>query len=188
MSGSTTAAEMPFNDQQLAKIRQMLIDEGLYDYTTKGVIDTVATGQAVVGEFTLIYNYIYSIIENSPQVNEETKFWFSQAGAINVDYVQALADDYIRGVTQYGLEYRGLLNGILQSDINFQLQRTSNLIGEGVINQILADGGTARDSTKAEVLSKAIAMYLVAVDGKQRGLRIGLAREDQALETEFVGL
>jgi len=141
MSGSATSVEMPFNDQQLYEIRQMLIDEGLYNPTTRGVINTVATGQAVVGEFTSIYNYIYSIIENSAQVSEHTKFWFSQAGAINVDYVQAPADDYIRGVTQYGLEYRKLLDGISQSDINFQLQRTSNLIGEGVINQILSEKG-----------------------------------------------
>lgn len=61
---------------------------------------------------------------------------------------------------------------LLSSELNAQIERVA----------------VARDSTKAEVLSKAIAMYLVAIDGKRRGLRIGLAREDQALETEFVGL
>jgi predicted transcriptional regulator len=64
------------------------------------------------------------------------------------------------------------LSLLLSNELNAQIERAV----------------TARDSTKAEVLRKAIAMYLVAVDGKQRGLRIGLACEDQALETEFVGL
>jgi predicted transcriptional regulator len=63
-----------------------------------------------------------------------------------------------------------------------------SLLLSNELNAQIERAATARDSTKAEVLSKAIAMYLVAVDGKQRGLRIGLAREDQALETEFVGL
>jgi predicted transcriptional regulator len=63
-----------------------------------------------------------------------------------------------------------------------------SLLLSNELNAQIERAAMARDSTKAEVLSKAIAMYLVAVDGKQRGLRIGLAREDQALETEFVGL
>ena len=63
-----------------------------------------------------------------------------------------------------------------------------SLLLSNELNAQIERAATARDSTKAEVLSKAIAMYLVAVDGRQRGLRIGLAREDQALETEFVGL
>jgi len=79
MSGSATAVEMPFNAQQLATIRQMLKDEGLYDYASDKVINTVATGQAPVGEFTAIYNFIYCIIKNSPDVDKHTKFLFSQA-------------------------------------------------------------------------------------------------------------
>ena len=63
-----------------------------------------------------------------------------------------------------------------------------SLLLSNELNAQTERAATARDSTKAEVLSKAIAMYLVAVDGRQKGLRIGLAREDQALETEFVGL
>ncbi len=42
--------------------------------------------------------------------------------------------------------------------------------------------------TKSDVLRKAIALIDAAVRGRDEGLRIGLARPDQKLETEIVGL
>jgi hypothetical protein len=52
------------------------------------------------------------------------------------------------------------------------------------IEKVVSDRGT----TKVDVLRKAIALYVAASEGKLKGLRVGLARSEQALETEFVGL
>lgn len=46
----------------------------------------------------------------------------------------------------------------------------------------------ARHTTKAAMLSKAIALYIAASDGQEQGLRFGLARSAETLEIEFVGL
>jgi hypothetical protein len=64
------------------------------------------------------------------------------------------------------------LNLLLSNELNAQIEK------------VVKD----RESTKADVLLKAVALYIAAVDGKKKGLRVGLAREDQALEAEFVGL
>lgn len=42
--------------------------------------------------------------------------------------------------------------------------------------------------SKTEVFRKAIALIKVALDGKHRGLKLGLAGPDQRLATEIVGL
>lgn len=42
--------------------------------------------------------------------------------------------------------------------------------------------------SKSEVLRKAIVLMEVALRGKEQGLRLGLARPDQPLTTEIVGL
>lgn len=44
------------------------------------------------------------------------------------------------------------------------------------------------ETTKAEVLRKAIALYVAASAGTDRGLKLDLVKPEQALETEFVGL
>lgn len=41
------------------------------------------------------------------------------------------------------------------------------------------------ESTKADVLRRGIALYMLAVDARKEGLRIGLAKEGQELETEI---
>jgi len=64
------------------------------------------------------------------------------------------------------------LNLLLSDELNDQIER--------VVEK--------RESTKADVLRKAIALYVAASDGKERGLKLGLARADQPLETEIVGL
>lgn len=40
----------------------------------------------------------------------------------------------------------------------------------------------------SEVLRKAIALMVVAVDAKRRGQRVGIASKDQQLVTEVIGL
>ncbi|MGH8032059.1 MAG: transcriptional regulator [Luteimonas sp.] len=64
------------------------------------------------------------------------------------------------------------LNLLLSDELNDQIER--------VVEK--------RESTKADVLRKAIALYVAASEGKERGLKLGLARPDQPLETEIVGL
>lgn len=64
------------------------------------------------------------------------------------------------------------LNLLLSDELNAQVEK------------VVSDRGT----TKVEVLRKAIALYVAASEGKKKGLRVGLARPEQTLETEFVGL
>jgi predicted transcriptional regulator len=64
------------------------------------------------------------------------------------------------------------LNLLLSDELNAQIEK------------VVSDRGT----TKVDVLRKAIALYVAASEGKLKGLRVGLARSEQALETEFVGL
>ena len=45
-----------------------------------------------------------------------------------------------------------------------------------------------RETTKAEILRKAIVLYIDAADGKEKELRAGSAEDNRQLETEFVGL
>lgn len=52
------------------------------------------------------------------------------------------------------------------------------------LNQIAAKLGT----TKSDVLRKAIALVELAASAKERGLKLGLARKDQEIATEIVGL
>lgn len=45
------------------------------------------------------------------------------------------------------------------------------------------------ENSKADVLRKALQLYLAARDGKRRGLTLGLARPDtKKIETEIIGL
>lgn len=65
--------------------------------------------------------------------------------------------------------------------------RLSLLLSDELNTQIEAVVKT-RHITKAAMLRKAIALYVAASEGRELGLRFGLARHDQTLETEFVGL
>lgn len=65
--------------------------------------------------------------------------------------------------------------------------RLSLLLSDELNAQIEAVVKT-QNTSKAAMLRKAIALYVAASDGQERGLRFGLARRDQTLETEFVGL
>ena len=56
------------------------------------------------------------------------------------------------------------------------------------LNALLERLAAMTGTTKSDVLRKAVALMQVAVEGKQRGLKIGLADKDQTLTTEIVGL
>ncbi|MBW4049449.1 MAG: transcriptional regulator [Proteobacteria bacterium] len=63
-----------------------------------------------------------------------------------------------------------------------------NLLLSNELNRQIEKLVVDRETTKADVLRKAIALYVAATEGKEKGLKIGLARPEQTLETEFVGL
>ncbi len=56
------------------------------------------------------------------------------------------------------------------------------------LNDLLEQLAAQTGGTKSDVLRKAIALMEVAVDGKRRGLKLGLADKDQQLTTEIIGL
>jgi predicted transcriptional regulator len=56
------------------------------------------------------------------------------------------------------------------------------------LNDLLEQLAARTGGTKSDVLRKAIALMEVAVDGKRRGLKLGLADKDQQLTTEIIGL
>ncbi len=43
-------------------------------------------------------------------------------------------------------------------------------------------------NTPSELVRKALTLYLVALEKKKQGLRLGFAKPDQTLETEVIGL
>lgn len=64
-----------------------------------------------------------------------------------------------------------------------------NVILSDELNRDIDKAVNATENTKSELLRKAIHMYLVALDGKKRGLKLGLCDPTtEKLQTEFVGL
>ena len=56
------------------------------------------------------------------------------------------------------------------------------------LNQILEDIAEETGGTKSEIFRKAIALLDVAHKAKRAGKRVGIARDQESLETEIVGL
>lgn len=57
------------------------------------------------------------------------------------------------------------------------------------LNEALEAAAEQSESNKADVLRKAMTLYLAALDGKRRGLKLGLIEADtQKVQTEIVGL
>ncbi|HEX3913436.1 MAG TPA: hypothetical protein VHW71_08015 [Steroidobacteraceae bacterium] len=143
-SSNISPPQVAFTSDQLAGLITRLQALGLYNSASDTVVipkDMAASS----GLFASIYSYIYSIIQNNPHVSAETKYWFSQAPAINRDDTSTAVDNFIRGTTEYGLLYGGKLSGQSQQAINSGLQRTSNLIGLNVVNSILQAGTKTAD-------------------------------------------
>lgn len=64
------------------------------------------------------------------------------------------------------------LNIVLSDDLNREIDRAAEEAA----------------TTKSEIMRKALHLYLVAREGSQRGMKVGLAADTSKLETEFVGL
>ena len=56
------------------------------------------------------------------------------------------------------------------------------------LNRTLESLAARSGNTKSELLRKAIALMVIAVQAKEKGQKLGVAREGQTLETEIVGL
>jgi len=64
-----------------------------------------------------------------------------------------------------------------------------NVILSDDLNREIDKAVAETESSKSDVLRKALQLYLAARDGKQRGLKLGLVNpETQKIETEIVGL
>ena len=64
-------------------------------------------------------------------------------------------------------------NVVLSDDLNREIDRVA----------------AEAETNKSEILRKALQLYLAALEGKQRGLKLGLDKADtRVLETEIVGL
>lgn len=64
-----------------------------------------------------------------------------------------------------------------------------NMVLSDDLNREIDKAAADTETNKSEVVRKALQLYLAAVDGKRRGLKIGLVEpETRRLETEFIGL
>ena len=57
------------------------------------------------------------------------------------------------------------------------------------LNRDIDKAVEANETNKSELLRKALQLYLAALDGKRRGLKLGLVDpETEKMQTEFIGL
>lgn len=56
------------------------------------------------------------------------------------------------------------------------------------LNQEIDALAEKTETNKSDILRKALMLYLAAHEGKERGLKLGMADKDQKLETEFIGI
>jgi hypothetical protein len=106
-----------FTSAELGEITADLVALGLWD-STKGSIKDVAKLQITTpGAFAPLYADVSAILASRSNVDPNIAYWFSKAPAINADDTSNPADNYIRGLTQYGLELNGKLIGLSQPQI-----------------------------------------------------------------------
>jgi metal-responsive CopG/Arc/MetJ family transcriptional regulator len=73
--------------------------------------------------------------------------------------------------------------------MEFVMAARFNVVFSDDLNRELDKAVDEDENSKADVLRKALQLYLAARDGKRRGLKLGLIHpETQRLETEIVGL
>ena len=64
-----------------------------------------------------------------------------------------------------------------------------NMVLSDELNREIENAATESETTKSEILRKALQLYLAARSGKQRGLKVGLVEpKTEKLQTEIVGL
>ena len=64
-----------------------------------------------------------------------------------------------------------------------------NMVLSDELNREIENAASESETTKSEILRKALQLYLAAREGKQRGLKVGLVEpKTEKLQTEIVGL
>ena len=64
-----------------------------------------------------------------------------------------------------------------------------NVVLSDDLNRDIDKAVEANDTNKSELLRKALQLYLAALDGKSRGLKLGLVDpKTEKMQTEFIGL
>ena len=91
------------------------------------------------------YKYISGIIEDNPNVDSYTKFFFQGAKEVNGNF-NVDSNLFIRGVTEAGLAWDGKLVSD-PTERAQQIQATSDDIGRNVFAQINTDGGIPQIDT-----------------------------------------
>jgi predicted transcriptional regulator len=56
------------------------------------------------------------------------------------------------------------------------------------LNREIDQAAQETETSKNEILRKALQLYLAAREGKKKGLKLGLVNIEEKLETEIVGL
>lgn len=64
-----------------------------------------------------------------------------------------------------------------------------NVVLSDDLNRDIDKAVEANETNKSELLRKALQLYLAALDGKERGLKLGLCDpKTEKMQTEFIGL
>jgi metal-responsive CopG/Arc/MetJ family transcriptional regulator len=64
-----------------------------------------------------------------------------------------------------------------------------NVVLSDDLNRDIDKAVEANETNKSEMLRKALQLYLAALDGKSRGLKLGLVDpKTEKMQTEFIGL
>lgn len=64
-----------------------------------------------------------------------------------------------------------------------------NVVLSDDLNRDIDNAAAANETNKSELLRKALQLYLAALDGKERGLKLGLVDpKTEKMQTEFIGL
>lgn len=64
-----------------------------------------------------------------------------------------------------------------------------NVVLSDDLNRDIDKAVAANETNKSELLRKALQLYLAALDGKARGLKLGLVDpKTEKMQTEFIGL
>jgi len=64
-----------------------------------------------------------------------------------------------------------------------------NVVLSDDLNRDIEKAVEANETNKSELLRKALQLYLAALDGKGRGLKLGLVDpKTEKMQTEFIGL
>ena len=76
-----------------------------------------------------------------------------------------------------------------QTFLEIAMSTHLNIIMSDELNSDIDAATAESENSRSDIFRKALLLYFVALDGKRRGLKLGLVNADtQKIETEIVGL